>query len=246
MHSHDRTLLARLGFSDPDKKDPRHDLACQYLALPENQERFAEMFLWPQVRRGTATWLAGASETTRARMSRYAKLRVQTELERPVSKGDGKFKTTVGFIDLWCQWFIREERAHEARKTEDYYRHAETGEVSENARVRFDPGWVTEHREVWTATNAVSNHGMAAGVEVKVAPSSLGDVLRQVKLYREYLDGGGPGWPIFVLATTYPVSAADTAALRAERITHVRLGPKFDEWVAAQRTEEPPQESPEF
>lgn len=35
MHSHDRTLLSKLGFADPDKKDGRHDLACQYLAQDE-------------------------------------------------------------------------------------------------------------------------------------------------------------------------------------------------------------------
>jgi len=32
MHSHKRTLLASLGFNDPDKKDSRHNLGCQYLA----------------------------------------------------------------------------------------------------------------------------------------------------------------------------------------------------------------------
>lgn len=35
MHSHDRTLLASMGFSDPDRKSDVHTLACQYLAQPE-------------------------------------------------------------------------------------------------------------------------------------------------------------------------------------------------------------------
>ncbi len=36
MHSHDRTLIAELGFKDPDKGEPEHDLACNYLAsIPE-------------------------------------------------------------------------------------------------------------------------------------------------------------------------------------------------------------------
>jgi hypothetical protein len=30
-YSHDRTLLAKFGFADPDKKLPRHDLACAYV-----------------------------------------------------------------------------------------------------------------------------------------------------------------------------------------------------------------------
>ncbi len=35
-HAHDRTLLARLGFDDPDKSEARHDSACFYLAAPEH------------------------------------------------------------------------------------------------------------------------------------------------------------------------------------------------------------------
>lgn len=42
MHSSDRTLLASLGFADPDKKDRRHTLACQYLAQPEVMARVVE------------------------------------------------------------------------------------------------------------------------------------------------------------------------------------------------------------
>lgn len=44
-HSHDRTLLAALGFQDPDKKDPKHTLACQYLCQPEVALRLATR-LW--------------------------------------------------------------------------------------------------------------------------------------------------------------------------------------------------------
>lgn len=42
MHSSDRTLLASLGFADPDKKDRRHTLACQYLAQPEVMARVVQ------------------------------------------------------------------------------------------------------------------------------------------------------------------------------------------------------------
>jgi hypothetical protein len=35
MHTHDRTLIASLGFNDPDKKNVLHDLACAYLTQTE-------------------------------------------------------------------------------------------------------------------------------------------------------------------------------------------------------------------
>lgn len=43
MHSHDRTYLASLGFSDPDKGNRLHDYACMYLATPEIHEKIAKM-----------------------------------------------------------------------------------------------------------------------------------------------------------------------------------------------------------
>lgn len=38
-HSHEQSLLARLGFADPDRKDKRHTLACQYLCEPETAKK---------------------------------------------------------------------------------------------------------------------------------------------------------------------------------------------------------------
>jgi hypothetical protein len=37
----DKTLLAKLGGQDPDRKDPLHDLACTYLAQPDQALRIA-------------------------------------------------------------------------------------------------------------------------------------------------------------------------------------------------------------
>ena len=47
MHTSDRTLLASLGFADPDKKDRRHTLACQYMAQPDVQARVLAHLLGP-------------------------------------------------------------------------------------------------------------------------------------------------------------------------------------------------------
>lgn len=33
-HSHDRTLLSKLGFADGDRREPKHDAACRYLVEP--------------------------------------------------------------------------------------------------------------------------------------------------------------------------------------------------------------------
>jgi len=75
MHTHEHTLLAKLGFKDHDKGNSRHDLACQYLA----NERMYK--LWDDI--------------PEIDVARYG------FCEQVVCKGDGKYKTTVGFLDVW-------------------------------------------------------------------------------------------------------------------------------------------------
>lgn len=48
-HSSDRTLLASLGFADPDKRNPTHTLACQYVARPEVAQAILGRILFASV-----------------------------------------------------------------------------------------------------------------------------------------------------------------------------------------------------
>jgi hypothetical protein len=77
MHSHDRTLVSQLGFADPDKKDSRHDLACQYLSQPEMILKLVGLV---------------APEESEVRGVRN---------ETPIRKGEGQYQSTVGFLDIY-------------------------------------------------------------------------------------------------------------------------------------------------
>lgn len=100
MHSHDRTLLARLGFADPDKKDPRHDWACQYLAQNEVALRvLRSLYAGPKWR----------DHVVKGRRH-----------EAPITKGEGQYKVTVGFADLLL-WGSASKRACAASEIEDWW-----------------------------------------------------------------------------------------------------------------------------
>ena len=86
-HAHDRTLLASLGFADPDKKDPLHDLACQYLAADGIREKVAAHVWGSDPPRRPEEWANRPDDTWH----------IISEQEVHVVKRGG---FTVGFLDV--------------------------------------------------------------------------------------------------------------------------------------------------
>lgn len=173
-HSYDRTLLATLGFADPDRRTSDHDLACEYLRTsPGVMERLVRTCVPPDVKG----------------------LKWESRREVPISKGEGKYKTTVGFIDVLV--------------------HVE---------------FVDPIEDEMKYLNLI--------VEVKATPSSVGDLHRQLSLYREYPVLNPRCWHRAynncVAATLFPLSEQDRNQLESDGIKCIRIGSSnFEEWKRA-------------
>lgn len=139
MHSYDRTLLAKLGFSDPDKKNPWHDYACQYLAQPHVLKQIYATF---GAQKG---WVPSVKVST-------------GELEYHLTKGQGQYRTTIGFLDLRATGFLKQEFRDRPQSCA--------------------PDSPDSSTIVLLTLPSI--------IEVKVKPVPLGDLIRQVKLYSEY------------------------------------------------------------
>ncbi len=83
--------------------------------------------------------------------------------------------------------------------------------------------------------------GGSIGIEVKIGQIPIGNAIRQIKLYASYC-GEDMSW---VLATRYSISKDDHAALKNEKITHIRLASGFNAYLESQRNA-PEAESPEL
>jgi len=185
-HSHDRTLLASLGFADPDKREPLHDLACEYLSQTPQSERIARL-----VEPGVVS--------------------VESRTEVAILKGDGQYRTTIGFLDLRIDWIDETVSSYSAR-----------------------------------AKGSVLT-------EVKIRPVGVGDILRQINLYRSHItenlsyenndirsriramDGEKAAYKLisdkfWVLATTFELDHGQAQTIRGANITHIRLGDGFTKW----------------
>ena len=92
-HSHDQTLLARLGFQDPDRKTPDHDLACRYLSQREQLRKIVALYSPFDV-----SWRDNNGKVKMTTFDRcYEGVAV---LEEPLTKGIGQYKTHIGFLDI--------------------------------------------------------------------------------------------------------------------------------------------------
>jgi hypothetical protein len=136
-HSYDSTLLQRMGFRDEDRKTPAHDRAC--IAIATDPIAFLALLGFPE------------SKSPRVL------------LEHPLQKGEGKYASTVGFIDALTEWHVE----------------------------RPDFKCTKPHPErvfsrCSACTDSVYHEPRVALVEVKTKIVSIGDLLRQMNLYREY------------------------------------------------------------
>lgn len=178
-HSHDRTLLASLGFADPDKRDSNlHTLACEYLTEDAQSGRLVR--------------LVNRNEEL---------ISVESRVEVPLSKGEGQYRTTIGFLDAKIDWVGAE------------------------------------------------NQG-SVFVEVKINRIDVGDVIRQINLYRQYAVPWTPpldsenfgsrlaardkkqamGTSSWILAANFELDDGYTKLLLRENIVHIQLGEGFRKW----------------
>lgn len=81
-------MISAFGFSDPDKKNKLHDLACEYLRTVA-ADKLVRAFACFRIHRKTD--VLGTLQTT-------------GRSEVPLIKGDGQYKTLMGFVDVEIQW----------------------------------------------------------------------------------------------------------------------------------------------
>ena len=218
MYAHDRTMLAKLGFADPDKRNPRHDLACQYLALPDVSGRVARLL---GLERPPAPCREQDERTEENCTESTSIGGCGVTFEHQIVKGSGQYCTTIGFVDLvYCVELLTSRTERVLRRRPD-------------TSARW--GWPESLADYQCARR------VNVGIEVKIAPVGIGDLLRQIKLYRTYTDNWTPQCDglsgdiaRWIVATGYPLTALEIQSLTNERIAHVLLGEAFRTFVESQ------------
>lgn len=200
MHAHDRTMLAGLGFADPDKKNPQHDLACLYLTQQNTIKAVLNWLLesYPDPKCEITGKSGGARN------------------EYHLTKGEGKYATTVGFIDVLFRF-----------STE--YRYLET---TKHVGYEYDGSQKYAPCEPYWAASQ-SSWSMIA--EVKISKVGIGDILRQLNLYVSYFDNYSLSsyYPKALLIAPWDLTAPEAEALKSSGFGFLKLGKPFQDWQAS-------------
>jgi hypothetical protein len=202
MHAHDRTMIARLGFGDPDKKNDLHDQACRYLAENEPAATLFDLFLPDSLKETMKTDVlkCGHGDAIE-KVTITTPYDIRSRFEVPVEKGENQYKTTIGFLDLMLT-LVREIYVQQSGPC-----------------VACRSMGKLPSRDKY-GTN------LYLFVEVKIARESMGTCIRQIRLYRSYMHVSAP----WILATKWAIDEDEKKMLDDSDILHVRLGTGFEEF----------------
>lgn len=225
-NTHDQTLLARMGFSDPDKKLHEHDMACRYLAQATTCNKILTTL--------GLDWTFSDSS-----------------LEVPIVKGQGSYMQYVGFIDTVAHFSRLVKGEARVRPNQNVIR-SSSGEFwacesgVDGMRMAVPPSAEQDGTGLWHIVKTYYSSPAVVVVEAKITPVTLGDSIRQMKLYRSFREHiahkaiPGPGYPkptfLWVLATRYQLSQSDADTLLNEQILHVHLGEGFSSYLTEQQS----------
>lgn len=211
MHTHDKTLIASLGFNDPDKKNSDHDLACRYISQDDILSRLI-LAIFPGLSKThvKSSVICGQCqhrcEAEVVEVVKPCNFTFTTVSEFVISKGEGKYKTHVGFVDV-----MTKAKAFREITAKPECDKCQPVDVANRYAEYFESDFA---------------------IEVKATPCPVRDCIRQINLYREYLKDH-----LWVLATLFPLTIDDTAELKANGIKSVVVGPGFRSWKSSVQTQ---------
>ncbi len=220
MHSHDRTMLASLGFADSDKQNPEHDRICRYLVQPDVVTKIGK---WLGTRLGQLKYQITSFDVVSGRTEEF--LGKVTALHSPagtarnefhLTKGSGSYVTTVGFLDAVF------ELARDMDVMQDQMWLRDPGKWGP-----LPAGWVPKLR-------VDSEFPWRFFAEVKVAKIPAGDLLRQLQLYKTFFDYNSehrPAAPFGIVVAPWDMTESENSELVKAGFAFLKVGDDYRKWA---------------
>ena len=240
------TLLSKLGFQDKDKLNPMHDALVQYISLPQNLRKLLSVIKLSTPPKSACDKCKTIKLFEHDKIDTYCcvkpayqsrednkiysykpsngyntiyyyisdvkvKHKVRMHAEVPLSKGDGQYKCTIGFID----GILNIDYVYEIERT-----------------------FLTDAKKKDTVKKDTVEHTdyVSMLIESKVFETPIGDILRQIKLYREYMVYK-PNLTLLLTPESFKITPSNKKLLSDNGIKWISVGSKFNEWYEKEITE---------
>ena len=128
----------------------------------------------------------------------------RAKTEYCLTKGDGKYLTTIGFLDV----LFTMDAVVNAYREKD-----------------IDP-----FVETWPDPVASERVPISLVIEVKASKSSISEAIRQIELYRQFYTATSASRCFWVLVTLFPITASELSLLKTANIWHAQLGEDFEDF----------------
>lgn len=241
-HSHDWTKLSQFGFSDPDKKDPDHELACAYLAQKDVAKKLigAVEPKYPETYEKALKVREWFEKNFDEKHEHVFAIKDEQKFKEAFFKtfghlGPGEHTILAGvskkhLVRTFVEWHITKGKG-KFKTSQGWI------DVAMDAQVYFEP-----YEEVITIgpsgqglcrkdslyrprhTKAI-DFRTTIGVEVKIQAAPISDVIRQLSFYDTYFPCSH-----WVVVTTRDITDAEKGLLDKSEIKHFKLGSDFEEF----------------
>jgi hypothetical protein len=225
-HAFNKTMLAKFGFADDDRKHDLHDHACRFLVQRDVALKLASAFYPGTAKQVPCRYELSCDSPACIKKDSWGNIRLyswtaeweekfvgfnlwKARNEVLLSKGHGQYQTTIGFVDVVLQ----------VRPVYEVIKVPQCPQCGAPAKD------LEEHR-YWGGS-----YGIA--IEVKAGRCQISEAIRQIGLFRQYLPDSTSD--IWALATPWEVTKSEGAFLAQEQIKHVLLGAEFAKFVEDMR-----------
>lgn len=222
----DRTLIASLGFADPDRQTLKHSLACQYLTQHKTSEAVWRA-IRPELFKAIEEELFPGLPTIEGQRQWHHVNGTDTEVQ--IVKGEGKYATTIGFLDAVIDGGISTSAQESWDKTDKRPPTNEERAFGEAyvARIKNPSIVLPPEPPKRVPLFEWKDRYQRIAIEVKTTECDVSEIARQIELYSQYVKAIDLP-TIWVAALTWRMHPESEAVLTRKRIKILHLGPAFD------------------
>jgi hypothetical protein len=242
-----RTLIQRMGFNDSDRKEIKHDLACHYLIQNENIEKIVKLYNKnailkekEEINKADNFYnFKGFIESLYSKEGRdfrydYCQFKERREEEKELieinrfSSNDDEILLAKECLNKYKEKILFNYK----NVLEEYtYKNSFHKVVKLEEPIKGYNSYIIGFADIILEISPAEKSQFLILIEVKINNIGIGEILRQLKFYKETLENNRYFNHLkIILAHTFILNKKDADVLISQGVKPIYLGNNFESW----------------